>query len=190
LLQQKAAASLVSRGIAAPGAAAAAELWRLAAQEAPMVQDSDLRLLSKNGRYAYALACIERLCGAWGVDDPFVQGEVAAHWRALEAKWPCEWLEEHLLPRDVAAFAARVGGPLSADQVQSLHHALDEARAVIGRSCYAAVSDTWSMQSVLNVVGILARWGIEPPPVAGFRHANWSGAFDHGQRFTRASFVF
>jgi hypothetical protein len=155
------------------------------------VHDSDLRQLSKNGRYAYALACVERLCDAWGVADPLVRGAVAAQWRAMEAQWPCLWLEEYPLPRDVPEFAASVGADtLSADQVQSLHHALDEARAVIGRSCYAAVSDTWSMQSVLNVVGILARWGVEPPSLAGFRHAGWSATFDHGRRFTRESFEF
>jgi hypothetical protein len=156
-----------------------------------MVHDSDLRTLSKNGRFAYALACVERLCDAWGVFEGKVRAGVAAQWLAMEAKWPCLWLEGHRLPREVADFAAGLGGAsLSADQVQSLHHALWEAQAVIGRSCYEAVSDVYSMQSVLNVVGILARWGVEPPPVSAFRHANWTGEFGHGGRFTRESFDF
>ncbi len=155
------------------------------------MHDSDLRPLSKNGRYAYALACVERLCDAWGLADPFVRGTVAAQWQAMEAEWPCLWLNEHRLPLEVADFAAKLSfGAFSPDQVQSLHHALRERQDVIGRSCYAAVSDTASMQSVLNVVGILARCGVEPPAVGGFLHASWSGAFGHGKRFTRESYTF
>jgi hypothetical protein len=170
---------------------AAGELGRLAARKVPMVHDSDLRRLSITGRYAYALACVERVCAAWGVDHPYIRAEVDAHWQALEAKFPCSWFEAHLLPRDVEEFAAELGlHELSDDQVQGLHHLLDEARAVILRSCWCAASDTWSMQSVLNVAGVLARWGIEPPPVAGFLHAVWSGEFSHGKRFTRESFAF
>ena len=160
-------------------------------EEVSMVHDSDLRALSKNGRFAYALACVERLCDAWGIPEGEACAEVTAQWLAMEAEWPCLWLDGHRLPREVAEFAAELGDTsLSADQVQSLHHALCEARAVIGRSCYAAVSDIYSMQSVLNVVGILARWGVEPPLVSAFRHANWAGEFGHGQRFTRESFDF
>jgi hypothetical protein len=156
-----------------------------------MVHDSDLRRLSMRGRYAYALACVERLCSAWSVADPYVLGEVAAHWEALEAKWACHWFDGHPLPRDVEEFAAKLtAGGLTADRVQSLHHALHEARLVIARSCYAAASDTDSMQSVLNVVGILARWAVAPPLVAGFAHAGWSGEFGHGGRVTRESFTF
>jgi hypothetical protein len=143
------------------------------------------------GRYAYALACVERMRDAWAVTDPFLCSEVEAHWQALEAKWPCNWFEEHPFPRDVEDFAALLRPhALSADQVQSLHHAIDETRRVILRSCWAAASDTWSMQSVLSVVGVLARWGIEMPAVDGFRHAYWSGEFSRGPRFTRQSFSF
>ncbi len=155
-----------------------------------MVHDSDLRLLSMRGRYAYALACAERLCTEWAVADPYILGEVAAHWQALDAKWACLWFDKHLLPRNVEEFAALTAGSLSVDRIQSLHHALYEVQMVIGRSCYAAASDTDSMQSVLNVVGILARWGVTPPSVAGFAHASWSGEFGHGVRVTRESFAF
>lgn len=156
-----------------------------------MIQASDLRPLSMRGRYAYALACVESLCTAWSVTDPHILGVVADHWQALEVKWACHWFEEHSLARDVESFAGGgTAGLLSGDQVQSLHHALHEVRLVIGRSCYAAASDTDSMESVLNVVGILARWGVAPPSVTGFARASWSGEFGHGARVTRESFAF
>lgn len=45
------------------------------------------------------------------------------------------------------------------------------------------------MESVLNV-GVLARLGVAPPAVDGFRPASWSGTFGHGPKLPRASFVF
>jgi hypothetical protein len=79
-------------------------------------------------------------------------------------------------------------GSLSPDRAPSLHHALDEARRVVCQSCYAAASDTDSMQSVLSVVGVLARWGVMLPRLDRFRHAAWSGEFGWGELFGRDTF--
>lgn len=54
-----------------------------------MTHAGDLRQLGIRGRYAYALACVEVLCRAWAVTDPYVLDEVAAHWLALEAQFAC-----------------------------------------------------------------------------------------------------
>src|SRR4051794_18310628 len=121
-----------------------------------MVHASDLQHLSITGRYAFALACVERLCAEWAVDDRFVLTEIDAHWQATEIPLACHWFDQHPFPRHAKDFAGKVGSThLSEDQIQSLYHALDEARMVVCRSCYAAASDNDSMQSVLNVVGVL-----------------------------------
>ena len=157
-----------------------------------VVHASDLRSLSVRGRYAYGLACVERLCGAWGIDDPFVRGEIDAHWGVLDIRLGCHWFDAHPFPQDESEMRAAMRAPgLSSDQLESLHHAFEEARQVFSSSCYAAASDGGSMRAALNVVGILARWGVVPPPVGRFAHATWSGDFGThgwGDRLGRASF--
>jgi hypothetical protein len=157
-----------------------------------MVHASDLRSLSITGRYAYALACVERLCRAWNVDGAFVLAEIDAHWQLTEMKLGCHWLDKHPFPQCPGELEALlVGRQLTGDQVQALHHAFVEARYVYGGSCYCAANDDQSMRSVLNVVGVLVRWDIELPPFARFRHASWSGDFGsegYGDPFNRASF--
>jgi hypothetical protein len=158
-----------------------------------MVHAIDLRPLSLRGRYAFALACIEHLCAAWAVDDPLVTAEVEAHWGALDARMACHWFDQHPFARSPEVFAAAVPpGRLSADQVDALHHALGEARMVVCGSCYAAASDEGSMQSVLNVVGVLSRWGVTLPSLERFRHATWAGDFGTngwGERLGRGAFA-
>jgi hypothetical protein len=141
-----------------------------------MVHASDLRPLSITGRYAYALACIEQLCDAWDITDPFVWAEIDAHWQATEIKVACHWFDKHPVPRSPEEFRSRLRGEtLSEDQVQALHHAFHEARMVCCGSCYAAPNEVQSMQSVLNVVGVLVRWGLKLPSLGRFHHATWSG---------------
>src|SRR5437763_741894 len=126
-----------------------------------MVHASDLRPLSVRGRYAYALACVERLCEAWEIDDPFIRDEVEAHWNVLDARLGCHWFDAHPFPRDEAELRAAMRGPAPPDdRLESLYHAFDEARQVFCGSCYAAASDGGSMRAALNVVGVLARWGV------------------------------
>jgi hypothetical protein len=158
-----------------------------------MIHASDLGHLSLRGRYAYALACVEALSAAWGVDDPYILAEIDAHWQAAEVELVCHWLDDHELPWPLSNFAARVRpGGLTADRVQSLYHALSSTRSVFDGSCWAAADDPGSMQAVLNVVGILARWGVAPPPLERFAHATWAGDFGAagwGERFGRESFL-
>jgi hypothetical protein len=158
-----------------------------------VVHASDLAHLSLRGRYAFALACVEALCSAWEVDDPYIQGEIDAHWQAAQVELVCHWFDAHPFPWPVANFAARLrAGGLTVDRVQSLHHALCDTRFVLGGSCYAAADDPGSMQAVLDVVGILARWGVALPRLEWFAHATWSGEFETsgwGERFGRASFL-
>lgn len=157
-----------------------------------MVHAGDLQHLSIRGRYAFGLACVEALCEAWAVDDPFVLDEIDAHWQAGEIRLACHWFEVHSFPRYAEDFVARLRpGRLSADRAQSLFHALDETRMVICGSCYAAASDSDSMKSVLNVAGVLARWGVEPPAMSRFSRATWSGEFrshGYGELFPRESY--
>jgi hypothetical protein len=54
-----------------------------------MVHARDLHHLSIRGRYAFGLACVEALCAAWAVDDPFVSDEIDAHWQAAEIRLAC-----------------------------------------------------------------------------------------------------
>jgi hypothetical protein len=158
-----------------------------------MVHASDLCHLSITGRYAFALACLEQLCAAWRVDDPFVLGEIDAHWQATEIPKVCRWFDTYPFPGRLEKFTAQLRpGGLSADQVQSLYHAFREARMVSCVSCYAANNDAGSMQALLNVVGVLLRWGIALPPLEHFRHATWSGDFQEtgwGARLPRSSFA-
>jgi hypothetical protein len=158
-----------------------------------MVHASDLRHLSITGRYAYALACIENLCAAWDIDEPFVLEEVNEHWQATEIPLACHWFDEHRFPHEIEDFANKLeSAQLSSDQVQSLYHAFEEMRMVICRSCYAAAGDEYSMESVLNVAGILVRWSIGLPDLVRFKHATWSGDFRDtgwGERLPRASFA-
>lgn len=157
-----------------------------------MVQAGDLRHLSITGRYAFGLACVEALCAAWGVDDPFVLGEIDAHWGAAEIRLACHWFDAHPFPTGPEEFAARMRpGILLADRVADLFDVFHETRMVICGSCYAAANDDGSMSSVLAVVAVLARWGVELPALSRFAHATWSGEFwsqGYGQRFPRESY--
>jgi hypothetical protein len=157
-----------------------------------MVQAGDLRHLSITGRYAFGLACVEALCEAWAVDDPFVRGEIDAQWGAAEIRLACHWFDAHPFPRDGEAFAARLRpGRLSADRAAALFAAFRETRMVICGSCYAAADDAGSMGSILAVAGVLARWGVGLPDLARFSHAIWSGEFGshgYGERFPRESY--
>ena len=158
-----------------------------------MVHASDLHHLSITGRYAYALACVKQLCAAWDIDDPYIHYEIEAHWQATEIPLACHWFDKHPFPHKIEEFAAMLGpGRMSSDQMQAIYHALGETRMVICQSCYAAAGDTYSMESVLNVVGILARWGVSLPALDRFSHATWSGdfgSFGWGERFPPASFA-
>jgi hypothetical protein len=105
-------------------------------QRRSVLHASDLRPLSVRGRYAYARACVERLCEEWGIDDPFIRGQADARWGALDVRQACHWFEAHPLPRDETELRAAVTAPaLSADRLESLYHAFDETRQVIGSSC-------------------------------------------------------
>src|SRR5205807_10381016 len=106
--------------------------------------------LSIIGRYAYALACIERLCAEWAIDDPFIREEIDSHWQASEMPLACHWFDKHPFPRKIEAFVAKLQPDrMSTDQVQALYDAYDDMRMVICRSCYAAWGDAYSMESVL-----------------------------------------
>ena len=157
-----------------------------------MVQASDLRHLSLIGRYAFALACVEAVCAAWAVDDPFVLGEIDAHWEAAEMRFACHWFDTHDFPLDTEEFATRLRpGQLSADQAESLFEAFHETQMVICGSCYSAMKDDGSISSVLRVAGVLTRSGVELPALSRFAHATWSGEFWRhgcGERFPRKSY--
>jgi hypothetical protein len=157
-----------------------------------MVQAGDLRHLSITGRYAFGLACVEALCVAWGVDDPFVLGEIDAHWGAAEVRLACHWFDAHDFPRDAVAFAARMRpDALPADRVADLFDAFHETRMVICGSCYAAADDDGSMASTLAVTSVLTRRGVALPALSRFAHATWSGEFwshGYGRRFPRESY--
>ena len=157
-----------------------------------MFQASDLRHLSLTGRFAYALACIDALCAAWAVDDPFVLAEIDAHWGAAEMSLACHWFDKHPFPRDAEEFGARLRPDrLTADQSAALFDAFWSAQDVICGSCYAAMNDEGSMDSVLTVAGVLTRRGVELPALSCFSHATWSGEFwihGGGERFPRESY--
>jgi hypothetical protein len=140
---------------------------------------SDVEPLNVIERYAFALACIERLCHSWGVvDEPFVRAVIDAHWTLTTKKVLSNsrvgynWFDEtrEFDPRTPEEFAARVRpGSLSADQVQALHHAIGELRALAGGDMYCQAESFRSLAPALNVAGILLRWGVGLPRVELFR---------------------
>jgi hypothetical protein len=170
------------------------EHGRSSAPMVSMIRASDLRPLSITGRYAYALTCVERLCAAWNIGDPYVRAEIDAHWQATEIKLACHWFDEHPFPRSPEQFRSRLSSVAerSDEQIQALHQAFYWARRVCLESCYCGLIDNQSLEPALRVARILARWGVELPLLERFRHATWSGKFyseGWGERLSRSSFV-
>ncbi len=157
-----------------------------------MAHASTFRELSIRGRYAFALVCVQRLCDSFGLGDGFVRQEIEAHWDMLAERYGCHWFDSHPYPEQYEDFVSHAGpGRIDDDQMQSLFHALSATRWVICGSCYAALSDIGSMCSLLEVVGVLCRWGVPLPDLDRFRFATWSGDFGTGgggERVTRADF--
>ena len=163
---------------------------------------SDLEPLNIFERYAFALACIERLCDTWGVsEDPFVVEMIAAHWTLVgrhllagllpdgtRTSWWTEMREYALRPDELEVRLQP--GSLSLDQVHSLYHALSELRRLPSRDMNAKPQVHGSAVHALNIVGILMRWGIEAPPLTMFRIEGYPpGKFGYGTRtYVRADF--
>ncbi len=151
-------------------------------------------------RYAFALACIERLCQSWAVTSPYLTRLIEAHWtlttqRVLaDSRNEYDWFDEtrEFAPDTPDELADRLGpGVLSVIQAQALHHAVDELRGLASEDMYASPQSYLSMGHTLNVIGILLRWGVEPPSLERFRKEGYPpGEFGYGtRRPARADFL-
>lgn len=163
---------------------------------------SDLEPLNIFERYAFTLACIERLCRAWEVmDEPFVAEMITAHWgllshRLLAGRLPdgkrFNWWSDTIrfFPKPCELETRVRHGSLSADQVHSLHHAINELRMVPSRDMYCQPESHRSAIYALNVVGILLQWGVAPPPPGEFRIEGYRPEeFGYGTRsYVRSDF--
>jgi len=164
------------------------------------MQPHDFERLNIIGRYAYALTCVEQLCRAWGVIDPFVWELIDVHWTLTgkqllsDGRRHYDWFAEtrtHALrtPDDLAACLESQS--LSGDQVQTLHHAVEELRLLGGSGMFCMPESYTSMSHLLNVVGMLVRWGVPLPSLEPFKKADYPpGEFGYGSiRFSRADFL-
>jgi hypothetical protein len=159
----------------------------------------DLEPLNVRGRYAFALTCIERLCNHWGATDPFISELIDVHWTLVAASLLSDgrkghdWFEEtsaydKRTPAELAACLNKAR--LSAEQIQALHHAVYELRMLAGDDMYCEPESFRSLIHVLNVVGILLRWGVELPALGPFRKAGYPpGKFGYYGPYCRADFL-
>jgi hypothetical protein len=165
-----------------------------------MIQAHDLEPLSIIGRYAFSLSCIEQLCQAWDIHDPFVWDMIDTHWTLTtklllnDGRTGYNWWDEtdDFAPPTPVLLGSRIGSSfLSSDQIQSLFHGIYELRMLASADMYCQPESYRSMTHALNIVGILNRWGVKLPSLDPFRKASYPPEeFGAGNdRFSRTEFL-
>ncbi len=150
-----------------------------------------LRDASIRGRFAFAAACLERVCAAWKLGGPAVDRLFDALWSFTSSGDLGRWdgLVGALTPNSPADLRARlpVEG-LSARQVKLLYVLITTVYEVGYGNLYSGYDSEFTLAPVRRVLALLGAAGVEPPDPSPFARSRRSLLDGWGKAVPRSFF--